>query len=274
MWIIVDVIFPLRDRTAPILGVYKRKEIGLGGTMKQMVPLYVYPLGKGLKAYEEVGNGQSDGDLIIVNPDSGKGAYDVPNEDWVQGLELLKTRRKVGYVADSYAKKDLDTVLENISKYYEREWAVEGIFLDETQVPEGGVRKQDLLERYGKVYQAVKSRNGVLVLNPGIFAPEEYMDICDIVVMYEENYPNKGYGTTFRPPTFMKKYGPDRFCVMLGNVRSETTARAVVLQAQEYGFGYIYLRDPSRSVYDTLSPYYHAISTGDWSMAKPKCALS
>ena len=151
---------------------------------------------------------------VIVNPNSGPGSGELPDEAFlaeVPKLNAYDNVRTVGYVKTGWAEDDLNTVLAEIATY--AAWAskandplmgVDGIFFDETPSEYDDAKHEWL----NTAVQAVKTgegfgdktvgmltfrtntyRDSVLttaVLNPGTISG--YTDIADISVEFEKGY--------------------------------------------------------------------------------------
>jgi Spherulation-specific family 4 len=108
---------------------------------------------------------------IIVNPNSGPGSSPYPSDDYTSQIQRLNTFSNVqtlGYVHTSYAQRDVQSVLKDISTY--SGWAkgsadanmpgfaVHGIFVDE--VP--SVYSPEAVEYLQTVNAAIKKAPGLL----------------------------------------------------------------------------------------------------------------
>jgi hypothetical protein len=77
---------------------------------------------------------------VIINPNSGPGGSALPDANYTQGITNLSSYdnvRTIGYVATSWAGKDINAVLQEIATYaawadQNSSLALGGIFFDET----------------------------------------------------------------------------------------------------------------------------------------------
>lgn len=102
---------------------------------------------------------------IVINPDSGPGSGDVPDANYITAINTLHTYSNVkviGYVHTTYATRNIDLVLADISKY--AAWPskssglhVDGIFFDEAP----HVYSNASAAYLSTADSAVKSANGI-----------------------------------------------------------------------------------------------------------------
>ncbi|KAF2751547.1 hypothetical protein M011DRAFT_118471 [Sporormia fimetaria CBS 119925] len=106
-----------------------------------LLPLYVYPsAGAWDPVYEMAILYPHVHFTAIVNPHNGPGEGAMPNNDYTQAIKTLNSMRNVraiGYVATTWCRKGLQTVLDEIAQYAgwgtaDPALAMSGIFFDET----------------------------------------------------------------------------------------------------------------------------------------------
>ncbi|KAF2679269.1 hypothetical protein K458DRAFT_408306 [Lentithecium fluviatile CBS 122367] len=161
--------------------------------MSILLPLYLWP-GDGAwePLYSAVKAHPSVNFTVIVNPNSGPGSGELPDEAFlaeVPNLNAYNNVRTVGYVKTGYAQDALDGVLAEIGTY--AAWAakandpamgLDGIFFDETP-NEYDAAKYEYLSA---VSQAVKNEAGF---------GDKVVDLADISVEYEKSYDEWGADT-------------------------------------------------------------------------------
>ena len=104
---------------------------------------------------------------VIVNPHNGPGATPIPDRNYTSEIPKLTAHRNVrvlGYVATTYATRDVNAVLQDVDTY--SAWSthssipglsVNGIFFDETPMHFNHTQF-DYLEQ---LYEAVKRSSGL-----------------------------------------------------------------------------------------------------------------
>lgn len=161
---------------------------------------------------------------IIINPDSGPGHHDLPSRDYQRAIPSLRAAAHpgqvvelIGYVLTDYAKRNPHLVALDVHKYAvwplhststhpqgDMRLALDGIFLDEVswhrdeslyyhQAAEyirdtfHGIRATWSQEDMSEQQSSPRARSGIVVLNPGCWADDEYYSFADHVVLYENN---------------------------------------------------------------------------------------
>jgi len=145
--------------------------------------------------------------LAVLNSCSGPGA--APEREYVDAVARCQRAgvRVIGYVhtafADSVARPPERAIAE-IDAYYAW-YGVDGIFFDETSSDAAHV------PYYAELTAFARQRPGALtVLNPGCVPAEQYMQVADIIVTFENTY--AAYTHAFpRLPGWMGRYAPRRF---------------------------------------------------------------
>ncbi|QDS78007.1 hypothetical protein FKW77_002509 [Venturia effusa] len=169
-----------------------------------LVPLYIYPTNNAwAPLYDAITNYPGLNFTIIVNPSNGPGANSYPHNDYISEIEKLNTFsnvRTLGYVHTSYAQRDVQSVLEDVTVYSgwakrrldasTSGFAVQGIFVDE--VP--SVYSPEVAEYLKTVNRAIKNSPGILgeklvIHNPGQ-VPDSRLsdDSTDAAVVFEQTY--------------------------------------------------------------------------------------
>ncbi|KAL4775148.1 Spherulation-specific family 4 [Aspergillus nidulans var. acristatus] len=180
--------------------VTRRKHNNMGPKAKVFVPLYVYPAPGAWDPLVNVITAHPDVNFtVVVNPGSGPGPNPLPDRNYTQEIPRLTAHdnvRVLGYVATTYAKRNISSVRNDIETY--AAWptisanpklAVRGIFFDETPQQ---YNASDLayLEELTSV---VKTTPGLgpdhfVFHNPGVVPDSRYLSTADSTVVFEATY--------------------------------------------------------------------------------------
>ncbi|EAA63523.1 hypothetical protein AN2952.2 [Aspergillus nidulans FGSC A4] len=180
--------------------VTRRKNNNMGPKAKVFVPLYVYPAPGAWDPLVNVITAHPDVNFtVVVNPGSGPGPNPLPDRNYTQEIPRLTAHdnvRVLGYVATTYAKRNISSVRNDIETY--AAWptisanpklAVRGIFFDETPQQ---YNASDLayLEELTSV---VKNTPGLgpdhfVFHNPGVVPDPRYLSTADSTVVFEATY--------------------------------------------------------------------------------------
>lgn len=184
------------------------------------------------------------GDIVIVNPNSGVGAS---KSSTYTGIVTNLNNRGIiaaGYVYTSYGARAQSQVKAEIDNYFNW-YGVATIFFDEVATG------QSSLSYYSSLYSYVKSRGGMVILNPGTVPDEGYMAISDIVTVYEDNY-SQYVKASF--PAWMSKYNSYKLAHMVYGCPAASLQNAVSL-SQARNAGYVYITDISSHQWRYLPTY-------------------
>ena len=185
-----------------------------------MVPLYVYPDGKGLSAWKSlttiIRNHPQVQYLVIINPDSGPGSGDYPDSNYIDGVSKLNTFDNVnlvGYVDTWYTSVPLDTVYANIDKY--ANWAnyadanitINGIFFDDMTNNANHTAYDYMSSVSNYAYSSFSdSSSPTVVFNPGCKVDATYFQWADYVIEFEDSLSDyKGLGPIKRKKLQMRE---------------------------------------------------------------------
>ncbi|KAL5001215.1 Spherulation-specific family 4 [Aspergillus recurvatus] len=180
--------------------VTRRKDNNMGPKAKVFVPLYVYPAPGAWDPLVNVITEHPDVNFtVVVNPGSGPGPNPLPDGNYTQEIPRLTAHdnvRVLGYVATTYAKRNISSVRNDIETY--AAWptvsanpklAVRGIFFDETPQQ---YNASDLayLEELTSV---VRNTPGLgpdhfVFHNPGVVPDSRYLSTADSTVVFEATY--------------------------------------------------------------------------------------
>jgi hypothetical protein len=106
---------------------------------------------------------------------------------------------------------------------------------------------------YQSVYQYVKQRGGLVIINPGTITDEQYMSVCDIVMIAENTYANY-VNMTF--PSWVANYPSSRFAHLVHTASQASMTQAITLSKQRNA-GYVYVTDDVEpNPWDTLPSYW------------------
>lgn len=171
-------------------------------------------------------------DIAVCNPSSGSGAS--INLDWVTQITNAHAAglKIVGYVKTDYTNITLAAAKADIDNYYAW-YNVDGIFLDECGWEAAKI------PYYADLYAYIKSKNGKVVINPGIPGIDEgYMAVCDIVMNFE------GYATAYLSQTFPAwtiKYPSNKFWHCIHDVVDISQRDALLVKSLANRAGHIYM---------------------------------
>jgi hypothetical protein len=144
-----------------------------------IIPLYSYPVGSYEQEWQRIYNLTTVNDVfVIVNVSNGPGGYTDPN--FLNAITTLKSRgfKVIGYVWTSHGSRSLEDVKNDMDKwlnFYGSE-RIDGFFIDEV------VENYDY---YREVFQHARSRNKLVILNPGTNMNASFFAIADKIVVFE-----------------------------------------------------------------------------------------
>jgi hypothetical protein len=203
-----------------------------------LVPAYFYPAGDGLKAWKVLLDSAAKVPTVaIANPDSGPGKAADPN--YVELFRLARGSKAtvIGYVTLSYGKRPLSAVKADVDSWLYFYPDVGGIFFDEQ--PNGPEQAAFAVEAFA--YARSKITRPVLATNPGVVCAREYLAAKDspVACLYEGK---DGYDK-FTPPDWAGRLPPERFAVLVYNVKTADAMRAAMKAAAGKHAGYVYVTD-------------------------------
>jgi hypothetical protein len=203
-------------------------------------------------------------DIMIMNPSNGPGssfnsAYGATvTEAQAAGIKIL------GYVYTLYGVRDSAIVEAEIDSYMNW-YGVDGIFLDEVSNDAAD------LAFYRDIANYIRSKPGdFIMINPGTVTDEQYMEVADVVTIFESYY-SSYVGATF--PSWIDNYHSSRFLHLVHDTPPESFADAWNL-AQERNSGYIYITDDAYpNPWDTLPTYWDSEVAACRNSCGPKLSL-
>ncbi|OCL10268.1 hypothetical protein AOQ84DRAFT_1345 [Glonium stellatum] len=221
-----------------------------------LLPLYIYPSAGAWDPLYQAASGYPNLDFtVIVNPNSGPGDSALPDANYTQGIATLSSYnnvRTIGYVATSWAQKDVNTVLQEIATYaawsdQNSSLALGGIFFDETPAQYDPDSAQYLQTISDAVRSASGLADGYVVHNPGsvpdarYLANPLYITMADATVVFEDTYES----WTVREPSLAVSslpYDHNKLACLLHSVPEMTQSGLSSLLTQVVGVGeHVYL---------------------------------
>lgn len=208
------------------------------------IPAYFYPP----SYWAQATAGAPTVSHMILNPASGPGATKDPNYATVVSAAQAKGIKVLGYVATTYGVRDMNVVKAEIDQY-KNFYNVKDIFLDETSSQAAQLTYYQSLATY--IHGTAGS---TVMLNPGTIPDEGYMNIGDIVTIFESDY--NAY-LAWQPPTWVNNYPASKYYhIVYANPDSATMANAVNL-SRNRNAGNIYVTsDILPNPWDTLPSYF------------------
>ena len=212
--------------------------------IRMSIPSYFYPG----PLWQQATAGSPTVAVMIVNPNSGPGA--TQDQNYVSTVADAKKAgiRVLGYVPTSYASRSTATVKTEIDDY--KAWyGVTNIFLDEASSQSKDYAYYQDLADY--IHQA---QGAIVELNPGVYPAEGYMNIADIVNVYENPYTN--YASA-QIPSWAYNYPASKFAHLVYATPDSASMQSVVALAQQRNVGYLYVtNDDLPNPWDTLPSYW------------------
>ncbi|MBT3408285.1 hypothetical protein HOK68_01170 [Candidatus Woesearchaeota archaeon] len=193
------------------------------------VPVYFYP--------SALWDNLTNIEILIINPNSGPGTS--PDANYVTKVQEHSDKELYGYIFTSYGARDIDVVKANISLYNDF-YNITNIFLDE--VPSG----------WDTYYQNLSDYiNGTIILNPGVYPDEEYMNVSDIILSFEDDY--DAY-TSVTEPAWVSNYTKYRFWHIVHNATSFSNVTNI---SDDLNVNYLFITDDVMpNPYNTLPSYW------------------
>uniref|UniRef100_A0A7C5WY41 Spherulation-specific family 4 n=1 Tax=Thermocrinis ruber TaxID=75906 RepID=A0A7C5WY41_9AQUI len=210
-----------------------------------IIPLYSYPVGSYEQEWQRLYNLTTVNDVfVIVNASNGPGGYTDPN--LLNAITTLKSRgfKVIGYVLTSYGNRSLEDVKNDMDKwlnFYGSE-RIDGFFIDEV------VENYDY---YREVFQHARSRNKLIILNPGANINASFFNIADKIVVFEDSL------TRFENFHYADYTGldPKRVCTIVYETPQDSVSY-VENKAKQNNSRCLYIHDRGGSeAYLYLSPY-------------------
>jgi hypothetical protein len=242
-----------------------------------LVPAYFYPsFDPAQSQWDEMTAAAAQGARITAIMNVANGAGDAPNSDYVAAVNAFRAAggRVLGYVYTCYGGSQCFTglpptrstaqVLADAQNY--ADWSgVDGIFLDEMSN-----RLADL-NFYATVASAMRSAhpNWLLVGNPGVSTPAQYLDVADTLVTFEGNA-SRWANRPSEP--WMTQADPSRQAALFYEVDDSSAMQQLLQQALAARAGYVYLTDDQLqpNPWDRLPSYWQALAAATVPAAAPE----
>jgi hypothetical protein len=172
--------------------------------------------------------------IAVVNPASGPGA--AANPAYVTAIAASREAgiRVCGYVDTDRTGRDLAAVQAEIARYCAW-YPIGGIFLDQASTT------TDALPYYAALHRFIQTKmdDACVILNPGTTTDERYMNVADILVMFEDTY--RVYRTAYRGAGWEQNYPPERFWHLVHTTRTVRQLRHAVALSRKRHAGYVYV---------------------------------
>jgi hypothetical protein len=210
-----------------------------------IIPLYSYPVGKYEQEWQRLYNLTTvNGVFVIVNASIGPGGY--TDSNFLNAITTLKSRgfKAIGYVRTYYGSRSLEDVKNDMDKwlnFYGSE-RIDGFFIDEV------VENYDY---YRDVFQHARSRNKLVILNPGTNIHARFFTIADKIVVFEDSL------TRFENFHYANYTGldPKRVCTIVYETPQDKVSY-VENKAKQNNSRCLYIHNRGGSeLYFYLSPY-------------------
>ncbi|PWY92701.1 cell surface spherulin 4-like protein [Aspergillus heteromorphus CBS 117.55] len=242
----------------------------MGPKASVFVPLYVYPAPGAWEPLEKVVSAHRNVNFtVVINPGSGPGPNALPDANYTREIPKLASYgnvRLLGYVATTYAQRNISLVRRDIETYAawptngsNPDLAVRGIFFDETPQQ----YDDSTLAYLQELTALVKTTSGLgpdhfVVHNPGVIPDSRYLPTADSTVVFEATY-----------DTFLERQGARLFENIPNSTRSQLCAVLHSVPDSVDGHQFRDLVKQMRKVADEifithLSTDYYASFGGQW----------
>ena len=201
------------------------------GRMGMGIPLYVHP-GTDASPWAALAVSASVVDWVVLNQASGPGdPEDEALGDAARGARAAGAR-VLGYVDLDYGTRDDFFNFQDADTWIAR--GFDSVFLD--RVPTAA----NLVQKTANTILGRRSRGiRYVVANPGtVPLDERYAQIADQLITFEGS-PAAYQAATF--PAWMAKYPPERFCHLVGEVKTFADAARIVALARTRGAGTVFV---------------------------------
>jgi len=190
--------------------------------------------------------------VVILNPSNGPGPARRECYAALSGRLLAAGIRRIGYVNTDYGTRRRADVRHECAAF--REWyGVDGIFLDQAGSSLTSLR---IYEEY--VGDARSLGCHTIVLNPGVYPHPAYLDLADLVVVFEGDHQMH---RTLQVPRWAMARPPERFCHLVYGVRAHDTDD-VRNRIQRSNTASSYITDGLMpNPWGTLPPYWERLAS-------------
>ena len=216
-----------------------------GDIKAYLIPLYSYPVGSYQSEWERLYQlSTSKRVFVIVNVSNGPGKEkDLNFENAINRLKS-KGYKVVGYIKTSYGEKDINQVKSEIDSWLEFYGnKIDGFFLDEVS------NTLDKYQYYENISRYVRSKDKLIILNPGTNIPLEFFNLADKIVVFENS---KSVFFSFIYHDY-RRIDPERVCTIVYDVSSKDEAERIKAKSLENNSHCVYLLQGNS--YFVLSQY-------------------
>ncbi|MDQ6671002.1 MAG: spherulation-specific family 4 protein [Chloroflexota bacterium] len=203
-------------------------------TRRLGVPAYAYPhTSSGYWA--QLANAAPAVGMVIANPSNGPGTAADPN--YVMAIQLIRSRGicLAGYVSTAYGNRPLADVLVDVRSWYDW-YRIDGVFVDEVSPTEA------TWAYYQAIFSFIRTKDtrGRVVLNPGTQAPEQYMEICDVLLSYEGTWTTYQNGYV-ENPAWVTRYSHTRFWHIVHSCPTAAAMRTTLALSRTRNAGWLFV---------------------------------
>ncbi|WP_333784172.1 spherulation-specific family 4 protein [Thermocrinis sp.] len=198
-----------------------------------LIPLYSYPVGSYQSEWERLYQLRTSKRVfVIVNVSNGPGEEkDLNFENAINHLKS-KGYKVVGYIATSYGEKDINQVKSEIDSWLEFYGnKIDGFFLDEVS------NRLDKYQYYENISRYVRSKDKLIILNPGTNTPLEFFNLADKIVVFE-NSTSAFFSFIYDD---YRRTNPERVCTIVYDVASREEAERIKAKSLENNSQCVYL---------------------------------
>lgn len=198
------------------------------------IPSYIYPG----PAWSQIEDAFPTVGLAIINPNSGPSTVPSVISDYQN--QLLQSQSNgltiIAYVHTNYGNRSINQVQNDIDLFYNQFPNIDGIFFDE--VPNGDC---STINYYQTLYNHVKGKGGIglVVLNPGAQTQECFMNVCDIIVNFEQTF--VFYQNNYSQPEWVRKYSSNRFWHLIHTTPNENDMKQAIHLSKQRNAGWVYI---------------------------------
>jgi Spherulation-specific family 4 len=188
--------------------------------------------------------------MIVDITSSGAGT--APNRVYQATLKRARAAgiTLAGYVNTDYTRRPV-TAVEADVRHYQSWYGVTSIFLDEVSSGRAGLPYYRQLARY--IHGA--NPGSKVVLNPGTYPDEQYLNVGDIVNVYENTYANY---VRLDVPSWVHNFPASKFAYTVYDAGRAQLTPAIALALSRHA-GYVYVTSGSgTNPYGALPSYWPA----------------
>jgi hypothetical protein len=215
------------------------------GCQKLAVPAYFYP---GADWTRALTSRPVPSVMIMDITSSGAGGSPDPHYQAAVRRAQAAGIRVIGYSTTNYAQRPAAAVEADV-RHYQSWYNVTDIFLDEAS------SSNSAIPYYRQLSGFIHHMNpgSLVMLNPGIYPSIRYMSLGDVVMVYEDSYPDY---LRLRVPGWVNKYPAADFAFAIYDASGSQLANAIRLSQRRHA-GYVYVTDGTgNNPYRALPGYW------------------